>query len=106
MLVFVTISFITLLICRCLSLYFFNDIDEICNIKQHYEGEMSSMKERVEAYESFTKKRMEAYESLLKCVLKQQNLYLCEDDVYNMMILMACFTTHHSSTSTHVLEKV
>jgi hypothetical protein len=45
------------------------------------------MKERVEAYESFMEKRMEAYESLLKCVLKQQNLYLCEDDVYNMMIL-------------------
>ncbi|KAK2404745.1 hypothetical protein QL285_054053 [Trifolium repens] len=38
----------------------FKHSDEICNIKQHYEGEMSSMKERVEAYESFTKKRMEA----------------------------------------------
>ena len=83
--------------------------EEIANIKKHYEGEMTSMKERMEAYESLTKTRMKAYESLLKCVLKQQNPNLSEDDVDNMTghaLGIANSAARHSSTSTHVPEKV
>lgn len=63
----------------------------------------------MEEYESFTKKRMEAYEEFLKCVLKQQNSSLSETVVDNMMwhaLGIANSATLHSSTSTHVPEKV